>query len=40
MLFYFQESQTNNIKVLAKKNLASYILKTKAIFVNPDEHEY
>ena len=41
--FYYQERQTNNIKVLATfyiKAYISYFLKTKPIFVSSDEHGY
>ena len=42
LLFSFQKSSVNCIKVLGTfyKNYNSGYLKTKTIFVNPDEHEY
>ena len=42
LLFSFQEISVDNIKVLANFNkiFSLDILKTKTIFVNPDEHDY
>ena len=41
-LFSLQKSSANNIEVseIFTKSLAWDILKAKAIFVNPDEHDY
>ena len=40
--YSFQESSVINIKVLATfyKNLSFDIMKTKTIFVNPDEYQH
>ena len=42
LLFPFHKSSVKNVKVLATfyKKFALYVLKTKTISVNPDEHEY